>query len=173
MLRLPTAVLQQSSDWADVLGRWSSSPSVASLLQSAKDLSMPALSRALLAALMHLVKLAGGWVTRPRDRRPAYESNEVRLLRRRLQSLHSLESLLQSAFPSQDAGLSSGHRLWITCSLWGSPSRVAPQQPCWQPVVNTLSNAGTSWVWQCSACERREQPAGEKGSHCCGRIDQG
>ena len=53
----------------------------------------------MMAALQHLIALAGGWQQRPSVRRPAYDSDEIRQLRRQLKALQQLLSLLRCPLP--------------------------------------------------------------------------
>ena len=94
----PPAVLLQSSaelrgsaDWADLLSRWIPTAPAQAALDPTAQHDAASLSAALIAALHHLVELAGGWVTRPPHRRSAYDSDAIRAARRRLLLLHELE----------------------------------------------------------------------------------
>ena len=94
-------LLQRSSaelrgpDWDALLDKWRASRPVLFVTESLQHHNLASLSRALLHALNHLVTLAGGWVTRPAHRRLAYDSDELRQLRRQLAALHRLAALLQ------------------------------------------------------------------------------
>ena len=93
LLQQSSQELQSSPVWSDLLARWCST----SVVRSALDLSQPhtasTLSKALSAALQHLVSLAGGWASRPAVRRLAYDSAVVRRARRNLAALYHLERL--------------------------------------------------------------------------------
>ena len=94
LLRQPSAALR-GPDWEDLIIKWRASPSVTTLFTAQQAISVEALSRALVRALHHLVKLAGGWETRPTKRRLAYDSNDMRQARRQLAALHRLEVTLR------------------------------------------------------------------------------
>ena len=87
--------LMQSADWAVVLERWQTSSELRAVLDAGRDSSAATLSTALVAALQHLVALAGGWVLRPPVRRQAYDSQALRTARRTLQNLQALARLLR------------------------------------------------------------------------------
>ena len=95
LLRLSSTVLRCSPEWQDLVERWLQSRQVAPVLDESLPQSATSLSDALVGALQHLVRLAGGWATRPPNRRPAYDSDELRAARRVLANLNSLFSLLQ------------------------------------------------------------------------------
>ena len=79
--------------------RWRESPEARALAPDPAE-TLDSLATALRAALDRLVRLAGGWVRRPRVRRPAYDSNKLRLLRKVLERLHRIESLCTAALSS-------------------------------------------------------------------------
>ena len=91
LLQLSSTELRGSSEWQDLLLRWSASPEF--LQTQVANHSANSLSRALAGALQHLVALAGGWVTRPAARRQAYDSSDIRKVRGRLHTLHAVETL--------------------------------------------------------------------------------
>ena len=88
--------LRQSAEWQELLSRWLSSPAMASALD-AGPVSAAVLSGRLVAALEHLVSLAGGWTVRSAHRRLAYDSTELRGARRVLANLLRLSSLVRGA----------------------------------------------------------------------------
>ena len=79
--------------------RWLPSTAAQLEVNAAQPHSVHSLARALVDALQHLVTLSGGWSSRPPHRRPAYDSADVRRLRRRLTLLHRLQRLLQPPAP--------------------------------------------------------------------------
>ena len=95
-LFLPSVELRDSLEWSDLLVRWIASPIGRIALDPAHPHSLESLSSALLSALHYLVALAGGWQSRPPQRRMAYDSTTLRAARRRLGLLHRLASLLLS-----------------------------------------------------------------------------
>jgi hypothetical protein len=96
MLRGGSEQLRQSAALARVLEQWELSSLARTALNVDAEHSAASLSTALVAALQHLVVLAGGWGTRPAVRRPAYESPALRTARRVLGDLHALCRLLRS-----------------------------------------------------------------------------
>ena len=103
LLQQPLACLILFPEWAALLQLWVASPPVIAALDPARPHTPASLSQALLLALQRLVQLAGGWATRAPHRRHAYDSKEIRLFRRQLAALHSLQCLLRSA-PSPAPG---------------------------------------------------------------------
>ena len=95
LLQQPSTILLHSAEWAALLDRWCSSPIVHSALEPSPSTSAAGLSRAIVASLQHLVSLAGGWSTRPPQRRSAYDSTDIRRARQKLRLLHQLETLLR------------------------------------------------------------------------------
>ena len=94
LLLLPSAALCSSTEWADLLVAWLDSPIGRTAMCPSISHTLESLSTALWEALHHLVFLAGGWKRRPPMRRVAYDSDQCRSLRRRLNLLHRLHSLL-------------------------------------------------------------------------------
>ena len=121
LLTLGSAELNKSVAWEELLVRWMSSPPLVALSPSPVE-SMSTLSSSMIAALHHLVDLAGGWNCRPPHRRPAYDSNELRTARRNMASLLHLASLLRSS-PVDHMG------------CW-------PRK--WEQLLNRLGRAGVS-----------------------------
>ena len=113
LLCLSSLTLQQSTEWAALLDKWSLAPQVAVALDPLHPHTASSLSAALVESLQTLVSLAGGWVTRPRHRRHAYDSNALRSARKTLALLHRLSSQLQSSI-SSTASITpaSWPRLW-------------------------------------------------------------
>ena len=95
LLYRSSSELQQSADWEALMQRWLVEPSVRRALDPAVPSTGAALSAAMVAALQHLVALAGGWVSRPQARRAAYDSKALRLARRVLADLYGLARLLR------------------------------------------------------------------------------
>ena len=93
LLSLSCAELQQSTEWLSLLQLWEASSVTQEAISCDRPHSARSLSRALAASLQLLVEMAGGWVTRPVQRRAAYDSSASRQLRRRLIDLHVLEEL--------------------------------------------------------------------------------
>ena len=110
LLLLPSADLCSSLEWADIVQQWSMSSQALSAMSPSLDHTLESLSRALLAALQHLVDLAGGWQIRPPVRRPAYDSAETRRLRGQLTALRHLQALVQRSIASPSPG--SWPRSW-------------------------------------------------------------
>ena len=98
---------------------WERCPVVKKAMDPSQQHTLDSLSQALKQALGHLVVLAGGWKTRPTQRRLAYDSNEIRMIRQRLEALHRLERLCSGPLP--------GARCW-------------PQQ--WIQMLDSLSRRG-------------------------------
>ena len=89
----PSACLAVSAEWASLLEQWLASPVVQSLKSPAPaEQTLDSLATALQDALQRLVALAGGWATRPRKRRLAYDSNAIRRHRKLLADLFRLET---------------------------------------------------------------------------------
>lgn len=113
--RLPDLLYQTSKElrsspiWSALLERWEQHSAVCAALDPGTIHSAAALSTAVMAALQHLVTLAGGWTTRQTERRKAYDSDEVRRLRRRLAELHHLEQLTRGV---GESSLGSWPRAW-------------------------------------------------------------
>ena len=97
IMYLSSAELQCSTTWASVLQRWAASAPGSAAMDPQRPHCVDSLSAALWHALHHLVDLAGGWITRPKHRRLAYDSQAARLLRRQLGSLRQLTSMVESA----------------------------------------------------------------------------
>ena len=112
LLCQPSSVLQHSAAWTHLVDRWLSSPPAQLALSPQCPHSADSLGQALTQALQHLVTLAGGWSTRPSIRRPAYDSDAVRQLRRRLELLHRLQRLIQTALDSAEPRAGSWPRPW-------------------------------------------------------------
>jgi hypothetical protein len=110
LLRLPSADLLASAEWAALVDTWSASPPARRVFSAPPSESLESLSRDLRVALLHLVTLAGGWVVRPSHRRLAYDSDAVRSTRRRLDALHHFDSLLRRAAP---AGTGTWPTSWV------------------------------------------------------------
>jgi exonuclease III len=89
--------LSQSAEWRALVEGWLASPAAQRLVDPAVPHNATSLSTALVAALQHLVSLAGGWQQRPPVRRRAYDSDTLRAARRSLANLHRLFSHLHSA----------------------------------------------------------------------------
>ena len=87
--------LRSSDRWAALLEEWSQSPVTRRVLDRHVEHCASSLSTAMLAALQHLVALAGGWTVRASGHRSAYDSNVIRRLRQQLEELHRLERLLR------------------------------------------------------------------------------
>jgi hypothetical protein len=100
LLQLSSSALRASPDWHALVDRWMASPPGALAMGPASPSSSAALSVAMLAALQHLVDLAGGWTRRPPQRRFAYDSSLVRKVKRRLHLLHQLMTRLSAPSPS-------------------------------------------------------------------------
>ena len=104
--RLPLMLCQSSGDlgrsvdWLAVLDRWLRDPVVSGALDAMVTHTAATLSAALVAALQHLVAIAGGWVFRPRVRRLAYDSQALRVARRLLVDLNDLARLLRQLVSS-------------------------------------------------------------------------
>ena len=94
LLQLPSIELRGAS-WDNLLDKWRNSQQARAALGNTPAHTLDSLSRAMLAALHHLVALAGGWVTRPARRRLAYDSNAIRQARQELAALHRLESMVR------------------------------------------------------------------------------
>ena len=103
LLREPSSVLASSADWDNLIQRWQSSPEALALAPD-PAVSLDSLAVALRAALQRLVTLAGGWTTRPRTRRLAYDSNAIRLLRTTLADLHRVHTLCSRALKEGTPG---------------------------------------------------------------------
>lgn len=95
LLQSSSVELRDSEEWKTLLERWAASSEVQVVLADTSSMPLDELSDVLLTSLQTLVRLAGGWGQRPAARRPAYESNEVRRLRRCLTLLCRLEGALQ------------------------------------------------------------------------------
>ena len=95
LLQSSSVELRESEEWKSLLERWAADNDVQAVLADTSSMPLDKLSAALLASLQALVRLAGGWGQRPATRRPAYESTEVRRLRRCLALLYRLEDGLQ------------------------------------------------------------------------------
>ena len=111
LLQLSAKELRSSQEWQELLVRWCASTEY--LHTQGTQHTAQSISAALAGALDHLVALAGGWVTRPATRRPAYDSLAIRRLRGRLRALHAAETLTR---PSP--GVSFGcwpHNLLLLC----------------------------------------------------------
>ena len=91
LLYEPSAALAASPEWTQLVEQWLASSEVASLGPNTAE-TVESLGDALHAALHRLVALAGGWSTRPRKRRLAYDSNAIRRHRGVLADLLSLDS---------------------------------------------------------------------------------
>ena len=77
LLLLSSEELRGSPQWAELVEQWLACPVVVGALDGAREWTLEGLSAALTSALHKLVELAGGWRTRPTERRPAFESAEV------------------------------------------------------------------------------------------------
>ena len=97
LLQLSSADLRTSRDWEQLIDKWADSPPGRAALSPLPSLGLDSLSRTLLAALQHLVLLAGGWQMRPPTRRSAYDSTTTRCLRRQVALLHRLQSRVQQS----------------------------------------------------------------------------
>ena len=97
LLQLSSEELAISEDWVSLLDRWVVDPAVRGALDPSHPHSLDSLSQALHAALQTLVRMAGGWATRPSVRRSAYDSNALRSVRRQLQLLNRLDSAMRRA----------------------------------------------------------------------------
>ena len=95
LLLQSSADLQQSLEWGDLIERWSASPAAQAVLDPGAQHDADSLSTAIVAALHHLVDLAGGWSSRASHRRAAYDSAAIRLGRRRLRLLQQLDVALR------------------------------------------------------------------------------
>ena len=91
LLYEPSAALAESSDWAHLIDQWLQSPEVASLAPQPGE-CVDTVGSALRSALHRLVSLAGGWSSRPKQRRLAYDSNAIRHHRRLLADLLRVEA---------------------------------------------------------------------------------
>ena len=124
LLELSSQELRSTPAWAALLEQWTSTPTTRRALDVDPSHTVASLSTALSAALQHLVALAGGWVTRPSTRRPAYESEAVRRVRRVLAELYHLERLTRDAGASP---LGCWPRTWE--QLWTSLQRRGLKLP--------------------------------------------
>ena len=88
----PSSSLATSVEWTGLVEQWLLSDAARGLQPHPAE-SLDSLAGALRAGLEHLVATAGGWSSRPKRRRLAYDSNEIRQLRRQLDALHRLEAL--------------------------------------------------------------------------------
>jgi hypothetical protein len=113
LLTQPSSVLQSSTEWADLMDRWLTSPPTQLAVCPHQPHDVESLGQALADALQLLVSLAGGWSTRPPSRRPGYDSDGVRQLRRRLELLHHLRRLIQTALDSPAPRAGSWPRSWM------------------------------------------------------------
>ena len=102
VLHEPSAALAASAEWMDLVERWLASPAVRALQPSPAP-SLDSFAAAVRSALQHLVTLAGGWTTRPRQRRLAYDSNPVRLKRATLDLLLRVGKLCRQALQNGSA----------------------------------------------------------------------
>ena len=91
LLQNSSAELRSSTEWLELLNHWKAGWAAHGGLNNSCA-GLDELSTALLASLEALVQISGGWVKRPPARQSAYESKEVRKLRRRLAVLHRLEA---------------------------------------------------------------------------------
>ena len=73
----PSASLSELSEWTSIVEQWLASAEVKALDPHVVE-SLDSLAAALRAALHRVVVLAGGWATRPKKRRRAYDSNAIR-----------------------------------------------------------------------------------------------
>ena len=91
------------------MAQWTVSP-VAQASLSPDALALTSLSVSIKRALLLVVDLAGGWITRPAARRRAYDSGPVRKSRRALELLLHLQHAICG-----DGGGTVGHwpRLWL------------------------------------------------------------
>ena len=90
LLQAGSTELVQSPEWEALLERWMASPELKAVLSPLQPHTGSSLSSALAKALQGLVRLAGGWVLRPRARRQAYDSSALRGARRTLADLLDL-----------------------------------------------------------------------------------
>ena len=155
--RLPALLLQVSSvllsskEWAALMERWLPSTAAQLAVNAAQPHSVHSLARALVDALQHLVTLSGGWSSRPPHRRPAYDSADVRRLRRRLTLLLNGFCSLQHLHPPA-VGPAPGWTYCNSCTAlafpcWQPPSLTCSPRPCWLP----LPIVGT-WTPWCARC---------------------
>ena len=98
LLLEPSRSLTASQQWTALVDQWLQSPEVRALAPQPTQ-SLDALSSSLRAALERLVALAGGWTTRPKTRRLAYDSNVIRRHRSILGDLHRLDVECRRAGP--------------------------------------------------------------------------
>jgi exonuclease III len=96
LLQLGSSELRQSADWQQLVDQWMVSPCVTALAPSTPHTG-PSLSAAMVAALQHLVALAGGWVCKSASRRSAYDSPQLRNARRMWSLLNRLSAQLHTA----------------------------------------------------------------------------
>ena len=80
-LRVPARDLQQCERWKDRTGAVRDSSAAMQLAALLPDASPHVISSLLANALQEVVKNAGGWESRAADRRPAFESTNVRRAR--------------------------------------------------------------------------------------------
>lgn len=121
-LAQPSAALRVSSEWAELLAKWEADPRVRAALDPLSPHSLDSLSAALRSALDTLVTLAGGWSTRCRVRRLAYDSEPLRQLRRSIADLHRLRTLCKAVVGAGNGtGLGHGRgNCWVCWNAYGS-----------------------------------------------------
>ena len=158
LLQRPSAELR-GPEWDTLVAAWLASPSVADVLDASRPRPLASLSAKLRAALHHLVKLAGGWVTRPPTRRPAYESNALQRARRELAALHRLEAAVRhtasdrpGCWPHQIV------QLLTAVERLGVPLPSASQGPLLS-AIHTASVARQATVHKLQSEMRRERHA--------------
>ena len=143
LLQLSSAELHNFPDWTSLVQKWSTSVPGLTALSPSIPHTLDSLSQALRTALHHLVHLAGGWQERPPTRRPAYDSDRTRCLRRQLKLLHHLQALMHR--PSADPLFPGGwpHRWILLLEELGSLGVDLPRT-----TVPTLSLAVATEVQQ-------------------------
>ena len=109
----PSSKLRVSAEWAELMDRWLQSPPTQMAVSPQRRHDVDSLGQALTQSLQHLVYLAGGWLTRPPSRRPAYDSDTIRQLRRRLELLHRLHRFIHAAPVSAAPRAGSWPRTWV------------------------------------------------------------
>ena len=94
LLQQAPSELRKSKDWAELVEQWQNTPAYRTFLALPTSSPAQEISSALSTALEALVDLAGGWKLRTTTPRPAYESTEIRRLRRSLRLLGEVRSLV-------------------------------------------------------------------------------
>jgi hypothetical protein len=93
VMLLSSTELLKSWDWTSLLQAWLADPVVSKALEPGSNRSVNTLSSSLATSLTKLVALAGGWQTRPANRRKAYDSTAVRRVRSKIVDLNHVEVL--------------------------------------------------------------------------------